>query len=199
MASLTRGLELLESAVSYGLAGAGLVTPQLLARPTPCRGWDLEMLLFHVSDSIETLNEAIVTGHIRLGSTQGRGGREADAVSVLHGRAARLLGACSAARADDRRVAIGERELTQRKVALAGAIEVTIHGWDIRAACGAFRPIPPLLAAMLLPMAPLLITPGARPGLFADPIQLPGPAHPGDQLVAFLGRQPRWTAPPTTA
>jgi hypothetical protein len=43
----------------------------------------------------------------------------------------------------------------------------------------------------LLPIAPLLITPGTRPGLFADPVRLPGPASPGDQLVAFLGRQPR--------
>jgi len=43
----------------------------------------------------------------------------------------------------------------------------------------------------LLPIAPLLITPGTRPGLFADPVRLTGPASPGDRLVAFLGRQPR--------
>jgi hypothetical protein len=42
----------------------------------------------------------------------------------------------------------------------------------------------------LLPIAPLLITPGTRPGLFADPVRLPGPAGPGDQLIAFLGRHP---------
>ena len=199
MTPLTRGLELLESAAGYGLAGAGLVTPQLLARPTPCRSWDLETLLFHVSDSLEALHEALVTGHIDLGYAQGHGGPEADAVSSLRLQAGRLLGACSAAGPDDRCVAIGERELTRSKVALAGAIEVTIHGWDIWAACGASRPIPPLLAAVLLPMAPLLITPGARPGLFADPIQLPGTACPGDQLVALLGREPRWTAGPSTA
>jgi hypothetical protein len=43
----------------------------------------------------------------------------------------------------------------------------------------------------LLPIASLLITPGTRPGLFADPVRLPGPACPGDQLVAFPGRRPR--------
>jgi uncharacterized protein (TIGR03086 family) len=198
MAPLTRGLELLESAVSYGLAGAALVTPQLLARPTPCRGWNLEMLLCHVSDSIETLNEAIASGEVDPRYQQGRGGPDADAVSVLRRRAATLLGSCAAAGSDDGIVAIGEHELTRSKVAVAGAIEVAIHGWDIRAACGAFRPIPPLLACVLLPVAPLLVTPGARPGLFADPVQLPGPACPGDELVAFLGRQPRWTAAPAT-
>jgi len=58
------------------------------------------------------------------------------------------------------------------------------------------EPVPPGLAAVLLPLAPLLNTPGTRPGLFADPVRLPGPACPGDQLVAFLGRQPRFLAVP---
>jgi hypothetical protein len=81
-------------------------------------------------------------------------------------------------------------------VAVTGAIEIAVHGWDISVACGARRPVPPGLAAVLLPIAPLLISPGTRPGLFADPVRLPGPAFPGDQLVAFLGRQPRPPAAP---
>ncbi len=81
-------------------------------------------------------------------------------------------------------------------VAVTGAIEITVHGWDIWVACAAPRPVPSGLAAILLPIAPLLITPGTRPGLFADPVRLPGPACPGDHLVAFLGRQPRSQAAP---
>jgi hypothetical protein len=100
VAPLSKGLELLDSAVSHALASAALGTAQLLRRPTPCLGWDISV------------------------------------------------------------------------------------------ACGACRPVPPGLAAVLLPIAPLLITPGTRPGLFADPVRLPGPASPGDQLVAFLGREP---------
>ena len=69
-------------------------------------------------------------------------------------------------------------------VAVTGAIEITVHGWDISVACGAHRPVPPGLAVLLLPIAPLLITPGTRPGLMTDPVRLPGPACPGDQLVA---------------
>ena len=74
---------------------------------------------------------------------------------------------------------------------MTGAIEITIHGWDISVACGARLPVPPGLAAVLLPIAPLLITPGTRSGMFADPVRLPGPASLGDQFVAFHGRQPR--------
>ena len=90
---------------------------------------------------------------------------------------------------------IGDRWLPASMTAVAGALEITVHGWDIAASCGKPRPVPPGLAAVLLPVAPLLVTPATRRGLFADPVRLPGRPVPGDQLVAFLGRQPR---PPGT-
>jgi uncharacterized protein (TIGR03086 family) len=196
VAPLSRGRELLESAVSYALAGAALVTPQLLQRPTPCPGWDLETLLDHVSDSIGVLHEAISAGSASASAAPpGYPGPGPDPVARLRAQAAGLLGACAAAGPAERRVAIGDRELTASMVAVTGAIEITVHGWDISAACGARRPVPPGLAIVLLPIAPLLITPGTRPGLFADPVRLPGPASLGDQLVASLGRQPRPPVP----
>jgi uncharacterized protein (TIGR03086 family) len=191
-------LELLESAVSYSLAGAALSTPQLLRRPTPCPGWDLETLLDHVSDSIRVLHETITAEGADASAAPGYLGAGPDPVARLRGQAARLLGAWAAAGPAGRRVAIWDSELTASMVAVTGAIEITVHGWDISVACGARRPVPPVLAAILLPIAPLLITPGTRPGLFADPVRLPGPASPGDQLVAFLGRQPHPPAAPGT-
>jgi len=197
MAPVSRGLELLESAVRYALAGAALGTPPLLRRPTPCRGWDLETLLDHLSDSIGVLYEAITVGDAGLSAASpGYPGPGPDPVARLRGQAARLLGACAAAGPAERRIAIRDRELTASMVAVTGAIEITVHGWDIWVACGARWPVPPGLAAVLLPIAPLLITPDTRPGLFAAPVRLPGPASPGDQLVAFLGRQPRPPAAP---
>lgn len=188
MAPLTRGLELLESAVSYALAGAALATPQLLRCPTPCRDWDLEALLDHLGDSIRVLHEALGgTGAAAAGHRR----PAPDPVARLRGQAAGLLGACAAAGPDERRVAIWDRELTASMLTVIGAIEIAVHGWDISVACGGLRPVPPMLAAVLLPIAPLLITPGSRPGLFAEPVRLYGLACPGDQLVAFLGRQPR--------
>lgn len=195
MAPLSRGLELLDSAVGYALGGAALVTRQLLSRPTPCPGWDLETLLDHVSDSIAVLQEAIATARVDAGPAAGHPAGGPDPVARLRGQVAGLLGACAAARTPERRVAIGDHDLTASMVAVTGAIEIAVHGWDISVACGAARPVPSGLAAVLLPIAPLLITPVTRPGLFADPVRLPGPARPGDQLVAFLGRQPRYAAP----
>ena len=84
-------------------------------------------------------------------------------------------------------------------VVVTGAAEIAVHGWDISVACGIHRPVPPGLAAALLPIAPLLITPSTRPGCFADPVPVPSLARPGDQLVAFFGHQPGLLAAPGTA
>jgi uncharacterized protein (TIGR03086 family) len=199
VAPLSRGLELLEAAVRYALAGAALVTPQILSRPTPCPSWDLEMLLDHLGDAIGVLHEALAAGSVGARAVPGHPALGPDPVAWLRGQAAGLLAACAAAGPAERLVTIGDRELPARLVALTGAIEITVHGWDIAVACGAGRPVPPGLAALLLPIAPLLITPGTRPGLFAEPVPLPGPACPGDQFVAFLGRQPRLSAGPGSA
>lgn len=191
MGSLTGGGQLLASAVRYALASAGTVTPPMLSLPTPCAEWDLEALLDHVSDSADALDQAIAAGCAGLTPPPGDGRPGPDPVWSLRRQTARLLANCAAAGPARRLVAIGDRELTTNMVALAGAMEITVHGWDISVACGPSQPVPPGLAAVLLPLAPLLITPATRPGLFADPVPVPAQASLGDQLVAFLGRQPR--------
>ena len=187
MVPLSRERVLLGAAVSYALAGATMATPQLLSRPTPCAGWDLETLLEHLGDSMEALAGAIATGS----APPDPPGPGPGPVTRLRGHAAGLLAAWAAAPQAGRVVVVGDRELTARMVAVAGAMEITVHGWDIYAACGTHRPVPQGLAAVLLPIAPLLVTPGTRAGLFGAPVRLPGPACPGDRLVAFLGRDPR--------
>jgi uncharacterized protein (TIGR03086 family) len=192
MAALTAAPGLLEDAVSYTLASAGPATPQLLPLPTPCERWDLRTLLLHVSDSLGVLAEAMRAGHIALGPPPcDKPTAEADPVACLRRQARALLGACAAAWSEERLVAIADRELTTSMVAAAGAIEIAVHGWDISVACGVRRPIPPGLAAELLPVAPLLISRATRAGLFADPVPAPESAGPSDRLVAFLGRRPR--------
>jgi uncharacterized protein (TIGR03086 family) len=196
---LASGVGLLESAVSYALASAGQATPQQLPLATPCTDWDLRMLLHHVSDSLDVLSETIRTGCAGLDPPPDDDGPGLDPVSALRHRASTLLATCAAAEPPDRLVAIADRELTTGVVATAGALEIAVHGWDISVACGACQPVPAVLAAALLPIAPLLITPGTRPGLFGDPVPVSRLACPGDQLTAFLGRQPSPLAPPATA
>jgi uncharacterized protein (TIGR03086 family) len=187
MDALTAAPGLLGHAVSYALASAGHATPRLLPQPTPCAGWDLRTLLLHVSDSLGVLAGALRAGQVAPGPPPAH---EPDPVAHLRRRARDLLRACAAASAEERLVAIADRELTASMVTAAGAIEVAVHGWDISVACGVRQPVPPGVAAALLPAAPLLIPRETRAGLFADPIPVPEAACPGDRLVAFLGRRP---------
>jgi uncharacterized protein (TIGR03086 family) len=187
VAALTGAPELLEQAVGYALATAALATPRLLPRATPCAGWDLRTLVLHVGDSLSVLTDALQAGQVGDGPAPGG---EADPVACLRRQARDLLGACAAS-AEEHLVAIADRELTASMVTAAGAIEIAVHGWDISVACGVRRPVPPGLAAALLPVAPVLIPRATRAGLFADPVPVPEAACPGDRLVAFLGRRPR--------
>src|SRR5258708_14198803 len=186
MAALTRGLELLESAVGYALASRARVTRNGRAGPPPGPAWDLAMLLGHTTNSVDVLHEAISAG--RIGIRGAPGG--SDPVLRLRGQLVALLASTAAAGPADRPVAIRDRELTASMVAVTGAIEITVHGWDIAVAGGRTRPVPPGLAAVLLATAPLLVPPATRPALVPDPVPLHGPACPRDQLLAFLGRRP---------
>jgi uncharacterized protein (TIGR03086 family) len=188
VAALTGAPGLLEQAVGYALSTTALATPRLLPQATPCTGWDLRTLVLHVGDSLSVLTDALQAGQISAGPAPGG---EPDPVACLRRRARALLEACATADAEEGPVVIGDRELTVNVAAAAGAIEIAVHGWDISVACGVRQPVPPGLAAALLPLAPLLIPRTTRAGLFADPVPVPEAACPGDRLVAFLGRRPR--------
>jgi uncharacterized protein (TIGR03086 family) len=174
----------LERAVAYCLGSLTLVTPALLERPTPCAWWDLHDLLDHLIDSMAALEEA-ASGRVALIGPTGAG----EVIPQARDSAVRLVGAwanaCGAAT-----VRIEEARLSAPLVAGAGAIEVTVHGWDVARACGHTRPIPADLADELLDLAVVLIRAGDRPGRFARPVAVPGDAPPADQLLAFLGRTP---------
>ncbi|WP_131742733.1 TIGR03086 family metal-binding protein [Actinomadura roseirufa] len=185
------GAGLLEAAIGYAFAALGAVTTEALGLPTPCRGWDLGMLLEHTGESVDALAEAAGTGTVRLvpgpAPSGGAGDRSAALVASLRLAAARLAGAWGA---PGRPVSIGDRSLPAETVALTGAIEIAVHGWDIARATGRPRPLPPVLAARLLEAAPALVTGGTRAGLFAPPVPVPDTAGASDRLVAFLGRDP---------
>lgn len=178
MSALTSGLAVLDGAIGYALGGAARVTPEDWSRPTPCAAWDLATLVDHVAESMGLLHDA-------LGCDPADRLTNADPVARLRAQAARLLAVC----APDGPVRIGDRELPASMVVVTGALEIAVHAWDIWAACGVRRPIPPGLAIVLQPVAPLLVPACARPGLFADPVPLTGPADAAGELLAFLGRK----------
>jgi uncharacterized protein (TIGR03086 family) len=183
MDALAAGVAVLERSISYALGSLALVTPPMLIRPTPCPRWDLRDLLHHLSDSMAALQEAAVRGEVSLTPVA-----DGDAViPETRDRAVRLLGAWTHGPSAST-VRVEAAPLTAPLVAGAGAIEVTVHGWDVAQACGSPRPIPPDLADELLDLALILLRHPDRPGRFASPLRPPPDAGPSTRLLAFVGR-----------
>ena len=183
---------LLAGAISYALGACGQVARAEMALPTPCADWDLEALLAHLAASMADLESALRTGQLDLDPREpdyaAAPGFDSDPTEVVRDQAANLLFACYAHHSRDRFVLVGGLPLPAGIVACTGAVEIAVHGWDVSAARGQGDPIPPVLAARMLRLSPLLVT--GREGLFAAPVQVPAQASPGDQLVAYLGRSP---------
>ena len=188
---LVAGVTLLERALGYTLDSLLLVTPAHLARPTPCRDWSLAALLHHMNDSLLALHEATVGRRVGLVPVRARHRHEVPAVADLRARGCRLLEDWRGADGDDVAVSVGGRPVPASLVAATGGLEVTVHGWDVAAAVGAARPIPPALAEPLLDLAPLLVSAADRGSRFAPALQVCTGAPSGDRLLAYLGRAPR--------
>ncbi|MGY1436156.1 TIGR03086 family metal-binding protein [Streptomyces reniochalinae] len=195
--------ELLRRAVGYALATAQCVTPALLGHPTPCAAWDLGALLTHADDSLAALHEGITEGAVTLHPhAHGPGpatvtAPDPDPAAAFRQRAARMLGAWAAARPGVRIVAVADAPLTATALALTGALELAVHGWDIAWSTGyPERAVPGPLASRLLPVARHLVPhDGARHPLFGPRLPLPVDAPAADRLLAFLGRAPHARAP----
>ncbi len=187
---MNSGTTLLEQAISYAARSALDVTPALLPRPTPCRGWNLDMLLRHASESLAALHDGTVTGHVALIPVAPDRDQAADPARTFRDRVGLLLAARATVGRRHQVLDIGDLPLPAIAIDCAGAIEIAVHGWDISQACGQNRPIPDALAASLLAIAPLLIPQTGRHPLFSPPVTATAQASPGDRLVAFLGRKP---------
>jgi hypothetical protein len=87
------GARLLEPSISYALGAVLAVTPELLSRPTPCRGWDLRMLLRHASESLAAIGEGIEAGRVDLDPAAEDGDLAADPARAFRDRADQLLDA----------------------------------------------------------------------------------------------------------
>lgn len=189
-------LGLLERAVGY-TRGALAAAPATDGNvPTPCQGWSLDDLLAHMNTSLQTLHQAAEVGGITLFDPPSCAGTDltvAEQVGQLTARACALLSSWlgSSAPALFR---VGGSELQAGLLASAGALEITVHGWDVARACGMRHPIPRALAEDLLSYAPLLVSEMDRPHRFGPPVPTGASAGAAEELLALVGRRLHWSA-----
>jgi uncharacterized protein (TIGR03086 family) len=182
----------LTQAIGYADGVLDAVTPQLLSHPTPCHAWNLRMLLEHAEESLGALHEGVTASRVAASPAQtpapASGASSAAAlVSAFRQRATTLLNA-SAQADSDVPVTIGGYPVPLDCLRTAGALEITVHAWDISQACGQRLPIPDEPAADLMTQALLLVPRLGRHPLFAAPAPVPPRPTFSDRLTAYLGR-----------
>ena len=184
-ASPPAAVAVLDSAVTWTHSCLQLARTRPLDLPTPCAEWDLGRLLAHMDDSLVAIGEAAELGRVSV--TERPGPVDPDLLvdrivqRACHTRAAWLRRLTSAP------VGVGDLSLGRDTLVLVGALEITVHGWDVSRACGDPRPIPEDLAARLYDVCTAVVTPGERGRRFAPPLP---PADPSasTRLLAHLGR-----------
>lgn len=184
MTALDHAVELLDRALAYTRGTLRDVTDADLPRRTPCARWDLGQLLAHMEDALDAFAEG-AHGSVDLRDRVPAATR----VTNLQEKACALLAAWS--RETPERVSIGEHSLDTPVVALAAALEITVHGWDVTQAVGSDRRIPDDLAHRLLPVAEALVTDADRGPMFGVPRPVPSDAADDARLLGFLGRDGR--------
>ncbi|MDR6861853.1 TIGR03086 family metal-binding protein [Phycicoccus sp. 3266] len=178
-------VELLERAVAYTGASLRLVTEADLRNPTPCAEWDLLALLTHMEDSLDAMAQAARAPRLELVPAEpGEGGRAL--LDRICARARALVGHWHPAPLGD--VGLGGLTLSRDLLGAVGALEITLHGWDVAQAIEQPRPIPPGLAMDLWPVARDAITDADRPVRFGPVLDVPDWAAPQHRLLAHAGR-----------
>ena len=176
----------LDSAVTWTHGCLQLARTSELTLPTPCAAWNLGDLLAHMEDSLEALGEAAEVGRVRVADQTDLDdpGRTIDRLvqRACNMRAAWLRRLTSAP------INVGDLALGRDTLAMVGALEIAVHGWDVAQAVGSDRPIPEDLAARLHPVATAVVTPAERGSRFADPVAVPPGASASTRLLAHLGR-----------
>ena len=188
--------DLLQESVTYARKSVFRVTAQELSHPTPCQQWDLRALLNHLNDSLQALFAARTTGRVGLESVSPPGGTD-DAPLAAFDKYSTLLRRHGPVCGARRGVLVGDLPLAEDLLVAAGAIEMSVHGWDVGQAVGRPDSLPERLARELLAIAPLVVAGTSRSPHFGPVVAVPPTSGSATQLLAYLGRQEAHPLPPT--
>ncbi len=166
------------------------VRPEQLLLPTPCRDWDVRLLLNH-----------IIGGNYMF-ATVAKGGR-ADAVGTMDDHTLPDPGSNYIASADAVLAAWAEPGAMERRchmpfgdIPASAAVsihflDIVVHGWDLARATGQDATIEPDLAAEALDISHGLLSDELRQtGVFGPEVAVSADDPLHDRLVAFMGRRP---------
>ncbi|MET0997133.1 MAG: TIGR03086 family metal-binding protein [Marmoricola sp.] len=185
-ASPPRSVAVLDSAVTWTRSCLQLARTFPLTQPTPCAEWDLGQLLVHMDDSLVAMAEAAELGYVRL-DPQPLTGDPGQLVDLIVQRACRTRAAWQE-RLTSAPMGVGDLALGRDTIALVGALEIAVHGWDVARATGQDVRLPEDLAVRLYDVALVVVPPDERGRRFGPVVPVPSSAPMSIRLLAHLGR-----------
>ena len=182
-------------AVDQAVAVVRLVRPVDLPARTPCTEYDVRHLTGHVVAVLHRIAYVAGGGHaydvpsivLDLGDDAWAGAATANA--------AELRASWSDDAVLDRVLRLPWGEVPGRGAAMAYVQELTTHAWDLATALGRADVLDPGLAELALVSAQRFLPAQPRgDGIpFEPPVEVAADAPAYDRLVAWLGRDPRWS------
>ena len=170
-------IQVFQRATDYAATVAASLSSDDLQRRTPCKDWPVGRVVLHLADISDGLVGLLDTGTLALPEPARTD--DPDPVAVLRESMITLSTAMSTNQDADRVLGAAQ----------AGAIEFTMHGWDIAVAQDQDHETPSALADDVLTLASSLITDDTRGSNFALAASTTTNASPSDRLAAFLGRR----------
>ena len=164
--------------------------PDQLSLSTPCRDWDVRLLLNHIIGGNYTFAEVAMGGRPDPTGTMDDH-TVPDPGSNYIASADAVMAAWAQPGAMERRVHMPFGDIPASAAVSIHFLDIVVHGWDLARATGYDTTIEPDLAEEALDISHGLLSPELREtGVFGPevPISADDPLH--DRLVAFVGRRP---------
>ncbi len=166
------------------------VRPEQLRAPTPCKDWDVRLLLNHIIGGNHMFAELARGGRVEATGDMTDYTRPDPGTHYLDSAEA-VLAAWSEPNAMERPCHMPFGDIPAPAAVSIHYVDIVVHGWDLARATDQDAGIDPELAATAFIIAGQLITPELRrSGAFGPevPVSVAEPVH--HRLVAFTGRRP---------
>ncbi|MET9386776.1 TIGR03086 family metal-binding protein [Streptomyces sp. NPDC002928] len=191
-----QGVEALTRSHDYLREVATAVPEGAWAAPTPCSAWTARQVLNHARIDQRAFGLVLTGGRPDSDPFQPADALAGDPVAELDKVLASVADGYAQLPAEADQVPTPLGPLPLAFAAAAAAMDAAVHAWDIAVATGQNRPLPDDLAEGIRPAADRLVN------HLRDAYQVFAPAEPlregygsAEALLAFLGRDPRWTPP----
>jgi len=166
-------------------------------RPTPCAEWDATQVLQHAALD-QGAWAAVVSGSQPSGENPFAPSGRLDGAPLAYVEGALEASAPAWARvsSDGGTVPtpLPSGPMPPADAAAAAALDAAIHAWDIAMATGQRSPLSPELAQSLMPVARAIVEPLRAYGVYAQALEADQGAGDDAVLLAYLGRDPGWSA-----